>query len=240
MADRSTKSKTTRKAKTTAKAKAASTTRSSRKPVTELTPAVPSSATRSVRVKKSYVLTGIAIIAFIALLYVLWSVLVAATVNGQPISRIAVIRELERQGGKQALDSLVTKSLITQEAQKKNISVSQKEVDDELKKIDANLAKQGQKLDQVLTLQGMTKAQLVDQIRLQKMIEKMIGKVSVTDKEIADYIESNKESLPQDQSEDDLKKNVKTQLEQQKLNQKAQALLESLRKNAKVSYHVSY
>ena len=44
---------------------------------------------------------------------------VVALVNGEPISRIEVIKALEKQGGKATLDSLVTKKLIAQEARSK-------------------------------------------------------------------------------------------------------------------------
>ena len=109
-----------------------------------------------------------------------------------------------------------------------------------MKNISKNLEQQGQKLDQVLALQGMTKEQLVDQIKLQKMLEKMVGKIEVTDKEVDDYITSNQESLPQDQDEKTMKTNVKSSLVQQKMNTKAQELLENLRKNAKINYFVQY
>jgi foldase protein PrsA len=168
------------------------------------------------------------------------SFIIAAVVNGQPVTRFEVVKELERQGGKQALDSIITKALIIQEANKKKISVSQKDIDTEMKNIEANLAKQGQKLDQVLTLQGMTKDQLIEQIKLQKMIEKMIGPITVSDKEIDDYITANKETLPQDGDEKTLRSNIKTQLTQQKLSTKAQEFLATLRKNAKITTLVSY
>lgn len=195
---------------------------------------------RSLKVKRSYILTLLGIFVVVAILFLGRNLLVAALVNGQPISRLSVVRELEKQGGKQALDSLVTKQLIIQEARKKNITVSQKEIDDELKAIQTNLEKQGQKLDQVLALQGMTKEQLVEQIKLQKMLEKMVGKIEVTDKEIDDYLNENKDSLPQDQDDKTLKENIKKSLLQQKLNEKAQALFENLRKSAKINYFVNY
>lgn len=194
----------------------------------------------ALRVRKSYFLTFLGILIFVAVLYLFRNLIIAATVNGQPISRVSVISELEKQGGKQALDSLITKTLITQEARKRKVIVSQSDIDGELKKINANLAKQGQKLDQVLQLQGMTKDQLVEQIKLQKMIEKMIGVTAISDKEVDAYIASNKESLPQGQDEKTQRTNVKNQLQQQKLNEKAQKFLEDLRNKAKINRFVSY
>ncbi len=195
---------------------------------------------RSLKLKRSHILTTIVILAVVALLFLGRNLIIAATVNGMPISRYSVVRELEKQGGKSALDSLITKQLIVQEARKKNIIISQGEIDTELKKISENLEQQGQKLDQVLSLQGMTKDQLIEQIKLQKMLEKMVGKIDVSDKEVSDYIESNRESLPTDQDEASMAANVKSSLTQQKLNTKAQEILENLRKNARINYFVQY
>lgn len=194
-----------------------------------------------VRLKKSHLLWGIGVIALIFAMYLLRGMFVAATVNGQPISRIAVIRELERQGGKQALNSIVTKNLILQEAKKQNVTVNQEEIDKELKRIEDNIKRQGQTLDQALTLQGMTRESLQDQIRLQKMIEKIVGKdIKVTDKEVDDYIAKNQDALPQDQEGKVLGAQIKQQLQQQKLNEKVNTWIESLRKNAKISSFVPY
>lgn len=197
-------------------------------------------SSRSLKLKRSHILTALAILVVVGLLFLGRNLIVAATVNGMPISRYSVVRELEKQGGKSALDSLITKQLILQEARNKNIVISQNEVDTELKKISENLEQQGQKLDQVLSLQGMTKDQLIEQIKLQKMLEKMVGKIDVTDKEVSDYIESNRESLPTDQDEASMAANVKSSLSQQKLNTKAQEILEKLRKDARINYFVQY
>jgi foldase protein PrsA len=210
----------------------------SKRVVSEYT--MPTQSPKTLRLKRSYLITLLIIVVVALILYFGKSLIIAAVVNGQPVSRIAVIQELERQGGKQALDSIITKALIVQEASKKNITVTQKDIDNEMKSITANLEKQGQKLDQVLTLQGMTKNQLVEQIQLQKMIEKMIGPITVSDKQIDDYITANKASLPQNEDEKALRVTVKTQLQQQGLSTKAQSFLAELRKNAKITTLVSY
>lgn len=192
-------------------------------------------------ISKFNVILILAIIIIIGLLYSFRSVLVAATVNGTPISRISEIKEAEKQSGKQALNVLITKALVSQEAEKRKIVVSQDEIDSEVKKIQSNLEKQGQNLDQLLAAQGMTRNDLTDQIKLQKMVEKMVGQdVKVTDKEINDYIEQNKASIPENMKPDEVKVNVKKQLTQQKLNEKIQTFIESLQKKAKIDYLVKF
>jgi foldase protein PrsA len=194
----------------------------------------------SVNLSKRYLFIAGVIILVVALIYAFRSLFIVATVNGQPITRLAVIQELEKQGGKQTMITLVIKTLIEQEAAKKRVNVSQKEIDDEIKKIEANLAKQGQTLDQVLQLQGMSRDTLVSQIRTQKMVEKLVGPITVTNKEVDAYVEANKSTIPENSNMSDVKKTVKVQLQQQKVNEKAQAMLQNLQKNAKINYIVNY
>ncbi len=77
----------------------------------------------------------ITVLVIAAVLYYIKGWFFAAVVNGQPVSRLAVVNQLEKTGGKQTLDSLINQSLILQEAKKLKITVSNKEVDDEIKRI---------------------------------------------------------------------------------------------------------
>ena len=187
---------------------------------------------------------AIAVLALIILgilLYVFKGFFVAASVNGQPITRIELIRELEKKSGKQTLDSLVTKNLILQEMRKKNITVTDAEVNAEMKKIEDALSKQGRTLSDALSQQGLTQQDLKEQLKIQKMIEKLFVKdVAVTDKEIDTYIEQNKDSLPQGQDEKTLRASVLAQLKQQKLTAKFQTWLQEIQKNAKIQYFVTF
>ncbi len=204
----------------------------------------PTESRSGIRVKKTYirifgVIAGIILVG--ALLYTFRSLLVAATVNGQPISRLEVIKELEKQGGKQTMNSIVTKTLILQEARKKNITVSDQEIQDELKKIEKQFSTQGRNLDDLLAAQGMSKTQLTEQIRIQKLIEKILGKdIQVTDKEVQDYIDKNKDALPPNAKPEELKTQVKEQIKQQKLSNKFQTWIADVQKNAKINYIIKY
>lgn len=210
------------------------------------TPGVPDSASglydlpQTSKSKTKYIIIGVLIIVAI-LIYFFKGLIVAATVNGEPVYRLSVISELEKQAGKQALGSMVTKTLILQEARRKQVVVSNNEVDVEVKKINDSLAKQGQNLDQVLLMQGVSKQDFVEQVRLQKLAEKLVSsEVKVTDKEVNDYIQQNKETLPQNLNLDDLKKQVTETIKQQKMSTKLQELIQNLQKNAKINYFVNY
>lgn len=195
----------------------------------------------SVRENKLPVGLLVAALLIGGLLYYFRSLFIVATINGEPVSRIALVQELEKQSGKQALNTIVTKTLVQQEARKQNVSVSQDEINAELKKIEDNLKKQGQNLDQVLQIQGLTKSGLEEQIRLQKLVEKMVGKdIKITSKEVDDYIAKNKASYPAETDFTKERKTIEDQLKQQKLSEKIQTWLAKLQKDAKIDYLVNY
>jgi parvulin-like peptidyl-prolyl isomerase len=182
-----------------------------------------------------------ALIVIFALGYMLKSYLVAATVNGQPITRLAVISELEKQGGKKVLDAIVTKTLIDQEAKKKGIKISQKEIDEEISKIEKNISAQGMSLDDALKSQGMTRDTLKEEIELQLTLEKLVGNAQKpTDKEVEDYRAMQLEQAEGDETQVMPREQVEAMLTQQKQQENLQTFVENLRKQAKVNYFVQY
>lgn len=202
-------------------------------------PAVQSSMIDKLRQPKIFIPLIVIVLAIVA--FFLKGLFVAALVNGQPIARLTLIQELEKQGGKQTLSSLVNQTLILQEAKKKNVEVSQKEIETEAKQIEDSLKKQGQNLDTALAVQGVTRQDFLMQLKLRSLVEKLLtDKIKVTDKEVTEYIEKNKQSLPTDLKEDEITKGVREQLKEQKLAAKSQEWLAALNKNAKIQYFVNY
>ena len=194
------------------------------------------------KLSKWQIITASVVVAVVAIVLVLQfskGVFVAATVNGSPISRLSVIGELEERSGKQALDSLITEKIIEKET--KNISVSQEEVDSEIKKIEERIASQGGMLDMVLAQQGMTREQLKEQITVQKKIEKLLAdKVQISDEEVNTYIRDNKITSLKGQTLEDVRAQAKEQLRQQKFGQLAQQWVGDLRAGAKIKYYTEY
>ncbi|HEX8932145.1 MAG TPA: SurA N-terminal domain-containing protein [Patescibacteria group bacterium] len=195
----------------------------------------------SFKMRRSYLILAIVIVVLGILLYAGRGLFVAAVVNGQPISRLSIIQETEKQSGKQALETIVRNTLIEQEARRENVSVSDAEVNGELKKVEAQVAQQGQKLDDVLVMQGMTRQDLIKILKLNLLIRKMIGNdVKVSDQEVSDYLTKNKDMLPQGQSDDQLKKLAVDRIKQDKLNEKTRTWLTDLQTKAKIIYFVQY
>lgn len=195
----------------------------------------------SFKLKRLYVFAVAALLILAGLVYYFKGIFVAAIVNGKPIFRTTIVKELERQGGKQTLDSLITEELVYQEAKKQNVSISNDELGREIKKIEEQVSKQGQSFNSLLLSQGMTRESLKNRIKLQKLVEKMVGKeIKVTDKEVDEYVEKNKDSIPVDSDTRKVKEGIKQQLREQKLQEKVQSWLSGLQKNAKVFYFVKY
>lgn len=189
--------------------------------------------------KKMGILIGVVIIG--VLVYVFRGYFVAAMVNGEPITRLSLIRELESQYGKQALEGFVEKAVILQEMKKKNISVSDAEVQVEIKKAKDSLKAQGLTLEDALKQRNMTLPTLIDKIKIQKMIEKLFSKdLQVSDQEISTYMEKNKDSFPPTEDPKKLRESIIAQLKQQKLSAKFQTWLSDLQKKAKIQYFVSF
>ena len=172
-----------------------------------------------------------------AVLYYGKGLLIVAIVDGRPISRLTLINELDKQAGKNTLDSLITKALILQEARKQKIEISDDEVNKEIKQIEENLTSQGQDLDQVLGIQGVNRDELEKQIKIQKIVERIAGQdISVSDQEVDDYIEQNKELFTEDADMEETRGNIKQQLEQQKMNEEIPLWIESLHDKASIHY----
>lgn len=160
-----------------------------------------------------------------------------ATVNGLPISRLKYIQTLVQQDKKQTLDRMIEESLIQSEAMKKGINVDETTVSGEINKIEDRLKAQGQTLDAVLNMKGMTKAELERQIKLQKMIEQLAKpKTEFTQAEIDEFLKTNKAQLPPTASKDDLQTLAKEQLASQAGNKAIGDWIDNAKKEAKIIY----
>ncbi len=193
------------------------------------------------RAAKGIALIVIACILIFLMAFIFKGVFVAASVNGEPISRIVVIKSLEKQSGQMVLDNLITKKLILQEADNRKIVIVQKDIDNEIKTISESLKKQGTTLEKAMESQGMTQDELNDEIRIQIALKKMTeGDVKVTDKEIEDFVTANSSSFPEGTTDDQMRNLARTQLQQQKSGERTQNLISELQKRAKIIHYAGY
>ena len=197
--------------------------------------------TRSKKFSKKQVIVFAIVLVVLASLYFFRGLYISAMVNNQPISRLEVIRMLEERQGQQALDNLITETLVMQEARKSGITVGQEDVDQQISEIEQNLTSQGQTLESALAFQGMTREDLSRQVELQLLIEKLLSdNVEVSEEEVNTYIEENESLFSEDMSEEEIKNQAREQLKQQKVGQEFQTWITELKNNANIKYFVDY
>ena len=187
------------------------------------------------QIKPYYVVIGVIIVALLSLLYYFKSFFIVAIVNGQPIWRSTLNNQMAKQYGQQMLDTLITETLIEQQAKNKGIMIDDDKVASETAKIEESVASQGQTLDQILILQGMTRDDLKKQLRLNLMVEQLAGSdASASAEEVTNYIKDNSTTLPKDLTGNKLTEYVANLLASQKKSQSIQSWLVNLKQGANI------
>lgn len=198
-----------------------------------------SPSANTITLKRDYVIAaGLILVAGLLIgAYAVSQALIVATVNGQPISRLSYIKEMESQTGERTLDNLITQELIVQQADKEGVVVEEQEVEGEIETVRATLTEQGQDLEQLLELQGMTLDELRVQIRLQKMLGRLAQVAEdVSADELAVYIETNKDMFPEDLTGAELDEYAKERYLAENNQGKIQAYIQQLRSGATIQY----
>ena len=164
---------------------------------------------------------------------------VVAKVNGESISRLSIISELEDQAGAAVLDSMISDILIEQAATEADVTVTEAEVATEIAAIESQITAQGGTLEEVLVQQGLDRESLTKQIRTQKILEALLSSdIEVTEEEIDVFLEANG-PIPEGQ-EEAARAQVAEQLKSQKFSTAAQSYVTGLRTQANIQYLVDY
>ena len=105
-----------------------------------------------------------------------------------PITRDAKRREILRQG----LDTIVGKKLVIQEASRRNIAVSDRDIDNHIATVRDRQRWTESQLDQYLTAQGLSRARFRSEIKTQMLQERVIGavlgmKTRISDADLLNY-----------------------------------------------------
>jgi len=206
---------------------------------TNIMPEQVKSEKKGFKLKLNYKILGIVFgtLALALVLYYFKGYVVAGVVNGKSISRARVVSELERRSGQQVLEGLVNQTLIDQEAKKRGIVVTRQELEEDVKKIEDNMKSQGSTLETALIQQNLNREQFLVILTTNKKLEKLIAdKANVTDEEVTAYLNTNKDSFPEDTDPTALREQIKTFLQQQKVDSESQKLFTELRAAAKVLY----
>ena len=143
------------------------------------------------------IIAGLALLNLLTILiFVIWPFIAskitlgeetAAKIGSKDISREAWINELEKRYGKDVLEEMVDKEVVGQAAKKYKVTISEDEVDRELKMMKTMYGTAGQNLNK-------TKAQWKQEIQSNLLLEKLLTKdVTVSEATIKDYYENNKD-----------------------------------------------
>lgn len=159
---------------------------------------------------------------------------IAGMVDNKPITSWQLNERMRQSYGQQTFDQIVVESLLQSEANKRNITVSDDEINTEFQNVEASLGGLVT-LDEALAQQGMTKSDLEDQVRLRLIVTKLVdNNVKVTDEEVDQYIEANKDFTQEDTDLEQTRKDIRAYLEEQKVNEEIQALINQLKEKANI------
>lgn len=99
------------------------------------------------------------------------------------------------QNGEKAVDTLLTQNLIEQEVKKEGVSVTQKDIDEEMKNLVEAYGGQTA-FDQTLMQSGLTQDLLEKDMKTNLEIEKLLKpQIKITEEEMQTYFDENKESF---------------------------------------------
>ncbi|MGE7782014.1 peptidyl-prolyl cis-trans isomerase [Peribacillus sp. NPDC097264] len=143
------------------------------------------------------IIAGLALLNLLTILiFVIWPFIAskitlgeetAAKIGSKDISREAWINELEKRYGKDVLEEMVDKEVVGQAAKKYKVTISEDEVDRELKMMKTMYGTAGQNLSK-------SKAQWKQEIQSNLLLEKLLTKdVTVSEATMEDYYENNKD-----------------------------------------------
>lgn len=177
----------------------------------------------------------IAVLVVFALVYSYYRFGIVATVNGVPVSKISYLRALEKQDKKQTIKQMTNEALVLQEAAKKNIVIDKATIDAEIATIETQIKAQGLTLESALLSEGMSRADLEKQIRIQKTVEKLSNpNIEITQAQVDEYLKTNKAALPTTYTKEQLQEAAKTQLTTEAKNTAIDSWFTELQKNSKI------
>ncbi|MGC5328098.1 SurA N-terminal domain-containing protein [Brevibacillus sp. SYSU BS000544] len=155
----------------------------------------------------------------------------AAKVNNTIITEGQYISKLKESDRGQTLDFLVTEELIKQEANKKGVTVTTEDVDQEFKKWKDSVGSEEQ-YKQMLDQYGTTEKQLKEQMKSSLLIDKILkDELKVTQEEIKKYYDENKDQFGTANFEE-MKEKIEQMLVNQMKQEKIPSWIDELKKNA--------
>ncbi len=163
-----------------------------------------------VLMKPQVLLTAIAVLAAAVIILVVLLVQgysqqqgrVAATVNGEPITRDELFDAMYTQGGQEALEQLITRQLIVQEAEREGLEVSDDELEEEIQGIiEESFQGEEEEFRTVLEYYGITYEAFKEDARLNMLVRKVaLSLIDTSEEEARKYFTENRSNydLPEE------------------------------------------
>lgn len=178
-------------------------------------------------------------VALAILAYVYRDLFVAATVNGEPITRWSVVTTAEESAGPQVLDNLISQKIIEQEAKERGITATNEDLEEAYQELSQDLETQGVSIENLMNENNVSREEVYENLRPQVLQEKLIESegIAITDEEVDSFLQENEDLLPDEpQEQEATRENIRQSLR----NQKVQEYMQRLRAEANVNYFVEY
>ncbi|MEW6573064.1 MAG: SurA N-terminal domain-containing protein [Bacillota bacterium] len=159
-----------------------------------------------------------------------------AKVNGTSIRYYEFHEDLEKFYGSEVIEYLIQKTIVRQEAEKRKIVADKKEIDKRFNDIKSKYPSE-EEFQSFLKQERLTAEDIREQIIVQLLAEKLVGKMDYQEKDLLEYYEqfrySRYNDQPYEKVENQVKKDYESLLRARLVPQTIQNLLEK----AKVSYY---
>ncbi|YCA44410.1 peptidylprolyl isomerase [Bacillus sp. JZ8] len=148
--------------------------------------------------KVMYIILSVALVALIVCGgWVYSKEKVVASVDGSDITKDDVYNLLADQNGAAAVDTLITEKIIDKEAEKEDIKITAKQVNQELDDLKEQYGGEDT-FNQTLEASGVSLSSLKEDIKKNKEIEELLRpSIKITEKEMKEYFNENKDSFAQ-------------------------------------------
>ena len=197
---------------------------------------VQKSLKKSFAEKKPLYIAGLVVALIITSIFLLFwfnkGLFLAGTINGRLVTSLEFYSKLSKTSGEEVFDSIVRDALINQEASKNGVSATTEEIDNKIKELEEQLGGK-EALELALNQNNTSIEEVRKQLTTQILVEKLLeDEITISDKEVSDYIKQNKEFDP-DISKEKAKKAIKSS----KINEKFTSWFEEIKSNAKITVY---
>lgn len=158
----------------------------------------------------------------------------AGKVNLDWITKSELSGQLYSRYGRQVFEELIVDSLIRQEAKGKKVEVTRQDLDNAIEKIKKTVLGEEMDLDNLLSLQGVSRQEFEKQLEVQILAQKLLSdQIDVSEEEVNTFIKENKEYLIAT-DESGLKAEAEEKLREQKIGEKLNTWISDLLEKAQV------